>query len=320
MAGPLAQPAGTLDQALDRALRLLAASPALAERHAHEILSVVPGEPRARLVIGMARRRLGDFDGARESLELLAAEQPRSAQIAYELGETLLASRDIPAAIASLRRATRLKRDLAPAWRALADALAASGELEAADRAYAEMTRASVTDPTLQKAAQALCDDRLDAAESLLRDHLQANPTGVAAMRMLAEAAARLGRYGEAEALLDRCLELAPGFEAARYNQALVLFRQQKSGAAVGHLNHLLAIEPRSPRYRRLLASCLGLLAEHERAIEILRELIAEFPGAPQIWLDLGRALRAVGRCEEAADADDKAAALAPHRALEPLA
>jgi predicted Zn-dependent protease len=312
MAGSIAEPAGTLDQALDRALRLMASSPALAERQGREILSVVPGEPRARLVIGMARRRLGDLAGAREMLEPLAAEQPRSAQIAYELGEALLASRDLPAAIASLKRATSLKRDLVPGWRALADALAAAGEAGAADRAYAEMLRASVTEPALLKAAEALCEDRIAAAETLLRDHLEANRTDVAAMRMLAEAGTRLGRYGDVEALLDRCLELAPGFEAARFNQALVLLRQQKGGPAIGHLRQLLAASPDDPRYRNLMAASLGLVGEYGQAIEIYRALLAQFPDNPLTWLNLGHALRTAGEPEPAIEAYQRAIALSP--------
>ncbi|HEX4740763.1 MAG TPA: sulfotransferase, partial [Caulobacteraceae bacterium] len=312
MAGSIAEPAGTLEQALDRALRLMASSPALAERQAREILSVVQGEPRARLVIGMARRRLGDLAGARETLEPLAVEQPRSAQIAYELGEVLLASRDVPAAIASLRRATSLKRDSAPAWRALADALSAAGETEAADRAHAEMIRASVNEPALIKAAEALCDDRIAVAETLLRDHLRANPTDVAAMRMLAEAGTRLGRYGDVEALLDRCLELAPGFEAARFNQALVLFRQQKGGPAIGHLRQLLAVSPNDPRYRNLMAASLGLVGDYDQAIEIYRALLAQFPDNPLTWLNLGHALRTAGEREAAIEAYQRAVALSP--------
>src|SRR5207302_3843876 len=50
--------------------------------------------------------------------------------------------------------------------------------------------------------------------ETLLREHLCEHPTDVAAIRMFAEVAARLGRYQDAENLLARCLELAPGFTA----------------------------------------------------------------------------------------------------------
>ncbi len=47
-------------------------------------------------------------------------------------------------------------------------------------------------------------------------------------MRMLAEVAARLHRYADAEVLLERCLELAPSFVPARHNYAVMLHRQRK--------------------------------------------------------------------------------------------
>ena len=62
----------------------------------------------------------------------------------------------------------------------------------------------------LMDAALALCENRIPEAEGALREHLKRHPTDVAAIRMLAEVAARLGRYADAENLLARCLELAP--------------------------------------------------------------------------------------------------------------
>jgi tetratricopeptide (TPR) repeat protein len=312
MAREVAEAAGSLVQALDRAVQLLARSPRLAQRQAEEILSVVPGEPRARLVLGMALRRVGEAAAARDTLQALAQQQSGSAQTQYELGEALAVLGETTEAAAAFRRAAELKPNHPGAWGGLADALSLLGDSEGADRACAEMIRASVTDPRLMQAASALCDDQLAVAERLLRDHLKAHPTDVAAMRMLAEAGTRSGRYDDVEALLDRCLELAPGFEAARYNQAVVLFRQQKGAAAIGHLRQLLAIAPRSPRYRSLLASCLGLVGDYQQAVEVYRELLGEFPGAPQTWLNLGHALRTLGRRDEALDAYRQASALDP--------
>ncbi|MCP6547939.1 hypothetical protein NL497_29630, partial [Klebsiella pneumoniae] len=77
---------------------------------------------------------------------------------------------------------------------------------------YARHIQASVNDPNLVTAAQALCDDQIAVAERLLKAHLQAFPTDVAAIRMLAETAGRIGRYGDSETLLLRALELAPSF------------------------------------------------------------------------------------------------------------
>ena len=81
----------------------------------------------------------------------------------------------------------------------------------------------------------------------LLRTHLKSFPTDVAAIRMLAEVAARLRRYGDSEKLLERCLELAPSFSAARHNYAIVLHRQNKFVEALSEVDKVLAADPRQP-------------------------------------------------------------------------
>ena len=77
---------------------------------------------------------------------------------------------------------------------------------------------------------------------------------------MLAEVAARLGRFEDSETLLRRCLELAPGFTAARHYYALVLHRQSKSEAALAEIDRLLEAEPDNPSYRFLKATAEGNL------------------------------------------------------------
>ena len=57
----------------------------------------------------------------------------------------------------------------------------------------------------------ALNENRLDIAERLLKPHLKEDPFDAAAIRMLAELAARIGRWKDAENLLRRAVELAPG-------------------------------------------------------------------------------------------------------------
>jgi tetratricopeptide (TPR) repeat protein len=305
-------PTGSLSAALDRAAELLLANPALAERQAREILKVAPTDPRAVLVLGMARRRRGDAAGAREVLEPLARAQPRSAQTHYEYGQVLAAVGDPGAAILALSHAVALRRDMPEAWRALGDLLTAQGDAAGADAAYAENIRASVTDPNLMAAADALCDDRLAVAERLLRDHLTAHPTDVAAMRLLAETGTRLGRYGDAEALLERALELAPSFVGARYNLAIVLYRQQKAAEALAQIERLLEGDPLEPNYRNLHAACLGIVGDYDRAIGVYRDILAEHPRQPKIWLSFGHALRTAGRRDEAVAAYQRCIDMAP--------
>lgn len=309
--GGSGDPVGTLDVALAHTRRLLETDPALAAEQATEILRAVPDQPVALLLLGTARRAGGDAAAALAVHERLAGRQPDWAAAHYELGLTLGAARQGEAAVAALRRAVSLQPDLAEAWRALADHLAAIGDGPAADDAFARYLKFSVQDPRLLEAASALCDNRIAAAEALLREHLRQHPTDVAAIRMLAEVAARLGRYGDSENLLARCLELAPGFTAARYNYALVLHRQGKV-EALDQIERVLAVDPHNPGYRNLQAAILIRIGEFDRAIAIYETVLAEYPNQPKAWMSLGHALKSAGRQTDCVAAYRRSIGLAP--------
>ena len=301
-----------LNAAAERAAALLATDPAAAGREAESILKVARNDPRARLVLGSARRRLGDPKGARSILAPLAKAYPRAALTQYELGLALADLGEGRSAIEALRSATNLNRDLADAWRALGDLLFQHGDAAGAEAAFAQHARAAVTDPALKPAAAALFDGRLDAADDLLRAHVMSHVTDGAAMKMLAEVRLRQERYEDAEILLARCLELDPASDAARFIYAQALFRQQKAGPAAAQLEQLLARKPRDPAYRNLLAGCLGLLGEDERVAKLYEGLLEDYPEQPRIWLNYGHNLRAVGRSEDARAAYKRCIALAP--------
>src|SRR5690242_20098714 len=127
----------------------------------------------------------------------------------------------------------------ADAHRLLGAALRRTGEDEAAGQAELDAISASIHDPALMRAAEALLDNDLPTAERILRPHLHARPTDVAAIRMMAELAARVGRLPDAETLLRRALELAPGFAPARANLATVLYKQNRPAEAIAALDTL---------------------------------------------------------------------------------
>jgi tetratricopeptide (TPR) repeat protein len=313
IAGVTGQNTGDLRSALDQAMRLLGnGEAALAAEQAVEILKVMPGQANAVLILGAARRAQGDASGALAALRPLVRELPDWAAAQHELGLAQLLAGDDDAALGALRRAVELKPDWADAWRALADHLFALGDGPGADAAYAQQIRAATRDPQLLTAAEALCDGRVAVAEHLLRPHLAAHPTDVAAIRMLAEVAARLGRYGDAENLLRRALELAPGFDAARHNLATVLHRQNKAEAALVEVEALLAKSPHDAGCRNLKAAILTRIGEYPRAIEMFADVLRQFPHNAPLWMSYGHALKTAGRQEEAVRAYRRCIELAP--------
>jgi len=301
-----------LQVALSHAARLLDTDPALAAEQADEIHRVAPGHPMAQLIAGIAARRLGDAVRALSLIEPLAAVQPRAPAVHCELGLTYGDLGRGEEAIAALRRAVQLKPDLADAWRALGDHLTAIGDATGADAAYLQQIKAATRDPRLLAPAVALQENRIPVAEALLRDHLAQHPTDVAALRMLAEVAGRLGRYEDAEALLTRCLELAPSFTAARHNRAVVLTRQNRAIEALAEARLLLDREPRNPGYRSLMAAIQSQLGEYGECIRLYEGVLADYPKQPKVWMSYGHGLKTAGRTDEAIGAYRKATSIAP--------
>jgi tetratricopeptide (TPR) repeat protein len=302
----------TVEVALAHASSLLATNPAQAGEQASEILRVVDGHPMALLLLGASHSVRGDSDRALEVLGKLARRQPDWAMAQAELGIALGRARRGDEAVAALQRAVALKPELPQAWRALGDHLAALGDSAGADAAYLAHIRHSTRDPRLLAAATALGEGRIPQAEALLRQHLRHAPTDVAAIRMLAEVAARLGRNEDAEHLLERCLELAPGFHAARQNYALVLNRDNKPAQALAQVDLLLRGEPANPGYRNLKAVVLCRTGDYDAAIELYDGILSEYPQQPKIWMSYGHALKTAGLQERAIAAYRRAIALDP--------
>ncbi len=155
-------------------------------------------------------------------------------------------------------------------------------------------------DPRLLRAGAALAKNDLDAAVPALEAWLRLYPRDPYALRMLAEANGRLQRYAEAEGLLRRSLAVAPGFDVARFNLALVLHRQSKSQESLAEIGALLARQPDNPAFHNLHAAILARLGEHDAAIAVYDGLMARHPDNARAWMSYGHALKTVGRSADA--------------------
>ncbi|WP_052118005.1 sulfotransferase [Novosphingobium pentaromativorans] len=215
---------------------------------------------------------------------------------------------------AALRNCEQLlarNSDDAEAHRLAARALRALGSEERASAEELAAIDASTLDPALIQAGHAMVHNRLEQAEPLLRGRLRENPFDVAAIRMLAEVAGRIGRYQDAERLLRRALELAPAFVAARTNLAMALYRQNKTVEALAELDRLTDDGPGNGVLRAAVVARLGEFAE---AISLYESVLARAGSErqPRIWTSYGHALKTVGRQADAVAAYRRALELRP--------
>lgn len=305
-------PTVSVEAALAHGMRMLELDPLMAAEQARQILRASPGEPVARLLLGMAHNALGEHARALEVLQPLSLEQSSAPRVWMELGVAHAESGARPEAIAAIEQAGRLQPTLPRVWLNLAALLDAVGDRARAARAYLMHARTGMHDPQLLKAGEALSGGRLPEAESMLRDRLRAFPTDVAALRMMAELAARVGRNEQAIVLLQRCLELAPGFAMARHHYALMLDRGNRHQDALVELEDLLADDADNASLLNLKAVVLGKLGDYGDAIHLYESILRDRPKDARVWMSLGHALKTEGQSERAIAAYRRALEIDP--------
>jgi len=293
----------SLRQTLNHAAQLLKENPLLAEKQVREILRVHPGDPNAVVLLGACQRLAGQADQSLKTLEPAVTSQPDFGIGQLELGLTLQALGKTRQAQLALERAMELAPELSAGWQALGDVRAANGDEEGSQQAYQVHLLRVAGHRELVKATNFVFGGKLGKAEPICREFLKRHPTNVSAIRLLADIGIKLGRLDDAEALLGRCLELAPDFHMARFNYANLLFKKLRYEPALVEVNKLIEALPDHPSHWMLKASILGRIDDLEGAIEIYQKILADYPNQGRGWLSLGHVLKTVGRQDEAVDA-----------------
>lgn len=185
-------------------------------------------------------------------------------------------------------------------WGAESHRLRLAGDAAGADLATARQMRASVVSPDLVRAADALIAGRPADAYAVLREAISQRPSDPLALWMAGDVASRGGRNAEAEALLGRCLAIAPDLRPARCAYALVLTWLDRVADALAEADRLLAVDPADALYLHLRASALYRLGDDAGAADAYARVLAAHPASPLTWMSYGHALKTLGRQADA--------------------
>ena len=297
---------------VEQAAAALADNPAQASRLAQALVMRNSADPRPRLILASALRRLGKPGEALPLLVGLATQWPRAARTRYELGLSLSLLGREEEGIAHLEAAVAIEPGLVEAWEALSNTAFALGRYATEAQAQARLARLSIADARLAAAAEAVALGRYADAEPVLRDYLARHPDHVEALRLLSECLSVAGAHEQAEALLRHALTIQPEFAPLRFALARALFAAQRAEAALLELAPLERADPANSTYRNLRAACVALLGDEAGAAAIQGELAARYPANPRIAVNLGHALRTRGDRDGAIAAYRRAAALQP--------
>ncbi|HAE26838.1 MAG TPA: hypothetical protein DCG58_06755 [Hyphomonas adhaerens] len=204
----------------------------------------------------------------------------------------------------------------ARAHRLLAQALRRLDRPEEASTAETDAIQAAAGSPQLRKAAQAMREARIEHAEQLIRDYLDRDPDDPQALRMLAEIAAVCGHGEDAERLLRKALEEAPGFVPLFLNLAALLQDLDRPAEALAVLDEALTRSPDNRLARSFKAELLTQAGDMNDALQAHEDLLRLAPRTANFVLNYGHALKAAGRGAEAVTAYRKALQLDPKSGL----
>ena len=271
-----------------------------------------PDDPRLVMLHGFALRRSGDHAAAEPLLRRTLSVDPGLEIGHHELGLALQGLGRLGDARRALEQAVSLNPKLVAAWRDLYEVRAAEGDDVGAAEAYRNAMGNKELDPLLHKAVELVGQGRLGVAEGICREYLKRRPHDVDAIRLLAEVGISIGSVGEAILLLERCLELAPGFHVARANYVTALSRHQRFDEALAENALLRKEQPNNLAHQVQLATTLSMAGRFETAHDQFARVLAQAPDNERILTSYGHSLRYGGKGEEAIEVYLQAIAAEP--------
>ncbi len=286
--------------ALAEIAALLTVRPEAALARAESLLDQTRGLPAAELLACQALRQLGRHQPALARLAVLARDHPRVPAVLWELAQVASEAGATQQAIAALEGLTRQQPGVSGGWFLLARELRRDGRSQDAWRADLSGVHASSRDPELLAAAVAMNQGDLTQSETLLQARLQRQPDDPPATRLLGEVRWRQGDMTAAVTLVERAVDLAPGFDMARDFLVRLLLQTNQLHAALAHAEILGTSPVRNAGQALLRASVLVRLGDQGAAGAIYEALLSRQPGQPQVWQNLGHVHKTLGRQADA--------------------
>ena len=270
-------------------------------------LSEFPDNRDLMLIAAHSLRHLRQTDDALAMLARLERSHPRFSRLHEARGLCLIALKDAPPAIEALLRAVNLNPALPMSWRMLVGLYKLTGDEANAETAHAHVDTLAALPPEVVTATGFYFDKELSPAEAIIRGFLLRHGDHPEAMRLLAKIGMERDVLDDAEILLEAAHALDPDHRGLHFDWADCLVRRHKFAEASVQLGRLLAIDPKHFDYRTQAAAAAVGLGDNHRALELYDGLLADAspdsPGAADVHLWRGHALKTVGRVPEGIEA-----------------
>ncbi|MBX9963233.1 MAG: tetratricopeptide repeat protein [Burkholderiales bacterium] len=278
-------------------------------------LARLPGRAEALIDQGITFERLAWRSAAERCYRLATAARPELLAGWINLSTVLMADGRHEDALVAAEQAARLAPETPVARRQHAIALAASGDLSAAEEAAHAAIGLDPAQPQSYYVLGNILAKRgfLDEAENAFRKALELQPQFRDASMALANAMHAAGRYPEAIAVLEGILRDEPDHAEALLNVGVALAQLNRATEAERCLLRAVELKPTLAEALVSLSNlyfALSRLAEGEAAA---RKAIDIQPENAVAWMNLGTVLQQQGLVAESVDATRKVIALTPH-------
>lgn len=265
-----------------------------------KLLAINPDNAEALYMAAVCYRYTKQYEKAQNCLNALLPLSHDRGRIYQEQGHLHVALNNPEKALAAFVNACQLNPVLLASWRSQYQILQAMNRPEDARQAQAQVQRVQALPKALVAVSDLIAQGKLLKAESLCRKFLQANPTQVEGMRLLAELAAQFGVLEDAEYLLESAIEFEPGNSQVKIDYINILRRRQKFAQAFTAAKHLSSEQPRNPQFMSVYAIEAMQMGDYETALALFDEVLELLPGDAISLTSKGHALKTRGSQKEA--------------------
>lgn len=275
--------------------------PLRAEEQCRDFLVESPGCTDHIRLLANALTRQKRLAEAEDQIRFGLSIEPEFPQLHEDLGSVLAMQGNMEAAVASFEHAIALQPALPLVHKKLAQALHALGRQSEAGEALSTYMGSDEERRLVFEAVERLRNGDSDAAIESFKAILRQYPSSVNAMRHLASC--YLGKkvqLEDAEALVRRATQLAPGFAGAWMTLASVLLEKSNTVEAIKAYKEVTRLEPNNSESWAGLANALAVAMYPEESTEAFKRSLALNPNVPGVQMGYGHVLKTIGKQDEA--------------------
>ncbi len=276
-------------------------------------LSTNPGCAHHLRLLGHALMKQRRLDEAEEKIRFALSLYVEFPQLEEDLGSVLALQGRYDAAIPHFEKAIRQEPALPMPYKKLGQALIAVGRGNEADDYFKMFLDRDPGKKGVADAIMQVQEGRTEEAIRMLRGALKSNPDNVDAMRYLAAAYLKDKTHlGDAEALLRRARQLAPGYAEVLMLLGSVLMERNKFSDAAEAFDQLVRLQPNNDAAWAGLGQAYARDDRTEDAERALGRAVELNATVPLVLMSQAHILKTLGKQEEALRAYRAAIRLKP--------